>query len=653
MEQSRQISNNILGDNIRDYKKYLEIEKMNSNSGNSLSLTNGNNTNNSFNNTNLSSFSSTTNSSRVPFTYTPMRKGDSSNNLPITPIQNTNLNRPLSNNQMNYYPNNTNFQQNNVNTFGSDVYKEIQNLKNLISKSFQNQSEMQEKIIEYNKIIAEQEKIIRINNIKLNEHDSKLTEILLSFNNYLQLNEKSSTIVNEVQKRLEECVKNLDFNELKGTVYTFNKNNENKINELFHSLGDLNLKMTEMGKENEQYQKFTLDKIKTVQTEAVESRLQQQNELIKLDESKENRINAQFAQVKNMVDITNKNLNEESEYRKKMINDVRNEFLQIFSKHDEQMTKLEKTQLETEKNLISLNKDYMKTFNDLISKHNEKYTLEFKSIRSLLEAGLSKVETKISNNNKIYDETITALKDNLQEQKTHLSDFENFVKESINGIEKKYEEIQELNKQYFNKLDLLSSTLDNYMKENNELISTKEKEIKESLTKIFKEETDTIKNEIRNNDDNTTKKISDLNERVNDISGNIAQGALNNLKGDVNIQGSSDPNAVLVREYVERLCAENLQPMKEIMKNYELMLTNTMNMKFEESRQKYSLEQKENMGKIVEMIEKKMAYLDSQLDIKIKEQNTIIDGRVQQYIVESEKRMDENIKKIKNEIIKN
>jgi hypothetical protein len=167
-----------------------------------------------------------------------------------------------------------------------------------------------------------------------------------------------------------------------------------------------------------------------------------------------------------MVDITNKNLNEESEYRKKMINDVRNEFLQIFSKHDEQMTKLEKTQLETEKNLISLNKDYMKTFNDLISQHNEKYTLVFKSIRSLLEAGLSKEETKISNNNKIYDETNIALKDNLQEQKTHLSNFENFVKESINGIEKKYEKIQELNKQYFNKLDLLSSRLNNYMKEN-------------------------------------------------------------------------------------------------------------------------------------------------------------------------------------------
>ena len=41
------------------------------------------------------------------------------------------------------------------------------------------------------------------------------------------------------------------------------------------------------------------------------------------------------------------------------------------------------------------------------------------------------------------------------------------------------------------------------------------------------------------------------------------------------------------------------------------------------------------------------------MNMKFKEHNTIIDGRVQQYIIESEKRMEENIKKIKNEIIKN
>ena len=127
----------------------------------------------------------------------------------------------------------------------------------------------------------------------------------------------------------------------------------------------------------------------------------------------------------------------------------------------------------------------------------------------------------------------------------------------------------------------------------------------------------------------------------------MANNALQNIKG--NISGSSEPNAVLIREYVDRLCSENLSPMKDIMKNYELTLNNTMNLKFEESKQRYSLEQKENMSKIIEIIEKKMAYLDSQLDIKIKEQNTIIDGRIQEYIVESEKRMKNDILKIKND----
>ena len=39
------------------------------------------------------------------------------------------------------------------------------------------------------------------------------------------------------------------------------------------------------------------------------------------------------------------------------------------------------------------------------------------------------------------------------------------------------------------------------------------------------------------------------------------------------------------------------------------MLINTMNMKFEERKKEYSLEQKKNMGKIVEMIEKKWLIL--------------------------------------------
>ena len=142
--------------------------------------------------------------------------------------------------------------------------------------------------------------------------------------------------------------------------------------------------MTEMGKENESYQKFTLEKMKQIQKDSMETRLQQQNELIKMEEAKDNRINAQFSQLKNLISINDKNIKEEQEYRKTMINDLRNEILNIFAEKDDQINKLEKNQLETEKNLISLNKDYIQSFNELISKNNEKYNYELKSIRSLI-----------------------------------------------------------------------------------------------------------------------------------------------------------------------------------------------------------------------------------------------------------------------------
>ena len=128
--------------------------------------------------------------------------------------------------------------------------------------------------------------------------------------------------------------------------------------------------MAEMTKENENYQKFTLERMKQIQKDSMETRLQQQNELIKMDEAKDNRINAQFGQLKNLISINDNNIKEEQEFRKTMINDLRNEILTIFAEKDDQINKLEKNQLETEKNLISLNKDYIQSFNELISKNN-------------------------------------------------------------------------------------------------------------------------------------------------------------------------------------------------------------------------------------------------------------------------------------------
>ena len=185
----------------------------------------------------------------------------------------------------------------------------------------------------------------------------------------------------------------------------------------------------------------------------METRLQQQNELIKMEEAKDNRLNAQYSQLKNLISINDKNIKEEQEYRKTMINDLRNEILNIFAEKDDQINKLEKNQLETEKNLISLNKDYIQSFNELINKNNEKYNYELKSIRSLIESGLTKVDIKMEKDLKTYEENLTILKSNILEQKTNIANLDTFIKESINEIENKMELSKGTNNDYFNKFD--------------------------------------------------------------------------------------------------------------------------------------------------------------------------------------------------------
>ena len=694
------IPSRVTGDNFRDYKKFLEIQKMN-NGANNFSNINANNNNINSNNLNLNGnnlnalninqqtnsnnnpMNTTTNSNnnRVPFVYTPMKRpptGDNTQNN-RTRINNldtksyNNINRPSSqssnyNNNINLndqYNNNLNNLEDNNNpninntSANSQIYHEINNLKMMLSKSIQNQNEMQNKIIEYNKIINEQENIIRLNNLKLNEHDNKLTEILLSFNNYLQLNEKTSVIINDIQKKMDNFVNNTEFTDLKSTMYNLNKVNESKINEMSNIYQDMSNKLNEMGKENENYQKFTLEKLKTIQKDSMDTRLQQQNELIKMEDSKENRINAQFSQIKNFLSLTDKNLKEETEFRKNMINDLRNEILNIFAQKDDQICKLEKTQLETEKNLISLNKDYITSFNELINKHNEKYNYELKSIRSLIEAGLTKVDIKMEKDLKVYEENLTILKSNILEQKTNIANLDTFIKDSLNEIENKMEVSKGTNSDYFNKFDLLSTSFKQFMEESLNIINTKNKETEDKIKKLLEEEIKKINDKINLNYEQYDKHFNDIDEKIRDMSGQIITiGKLGKLdqKNFENGENSENLNGnkIFIREFVKSVYDEDIKALKATFDGYEKELLNNMNSKIEESKTKFSLDQTENMKKIEEMYDKKVDETYEKIMIDIKNKEDVLDGKVQEYIVESElritKKYDENIKKIEEDL---
>ena len=698
------ISSRITGDNYRDYKKYLEIQKMNS--GNNMFLNNnGNNINsnilnNNINNNTINNINNrngninenqanqnnpmniTTNStnSRVPFVYIPMNRPPSSDitkkNYINAEEENKNKIYQNNNNGSNQYSNynNENLNENKKNVLdennggnitNNQILTEINNLKMILSRTLKNQTETQNKIMEYDKIINEQENIIRLNNLKLNEHDNKLTEILLSFNNYLQLNEKTSMIINDAQKKMDNFVKGNDFIDLKSTMYNLNKENENKINELTSLCGDLENKMTEMGKENENYQKFTLEKMKQIQKDSMETRLQQQNELIKMEDAKDNRINAQFSQLKNLITINDKNIKEEQEYRKTMINDLRNEILNIFGEKDEQISKLERNQLETEKNLISLNKDYIQSFNELINKNNEKYNYELKSIRSLIEAGLTKVDIKMEKDLKIYEENLTILKSNILEQKTNIANLDTYIKESINDIENKMEMTKGTNNDYFSKFDLLSTSFKQFMEESLNIINTKTKEVDDNLKKLLGEEINKIDEKIKINSQQNEKHFNDIDEKLVEMKEQliiiVKAGKFDDFKNitkanvdDINLQ--NNPSKILIREFVQKVCDENINSLKITFNEYQQELLNNMNVKNEEAKGKFALEQKENIKKIEELFNKRLEEVNEKINKELKEKEEIKDGKIQEYIVETELRITkkyDNIIKVIQEDLEN
>ena len=660
------ITSKITGDNYRDYKKYLEIQKMNNGNNNFFLNNNANTNNNTINNrignrtnenqinqqNNQMNITANSTNSRVPFVYIPMNRPPSSDSTKKNYINTEDENRLYLNN--NNSINNQNISENlnenkklDGNISNNQLLNEINNLKMMLSRTMKNQTETQNKIMEYDKIISEQENIIRLNNLKLNEHDNKLTEILLSFNNYLQLNEKTSMIINDTQKKMDNFVKSSDFIDLKSTVYTLNKENENKIMELNSLCGDLDNKVTEMGKENENYQKFALERMKQIQKDSMDTRLQQQNELIKMEDARDNRINTQFSQLKNLISINDNNIKEEQEYRKTMINDLRNEILNIFGEKDDQISKLERSQLETEKNLISINKDYIQSFNELINKNNEKYNFELKSIRSLIEAGLTKVDIKMEKDLKTYEENFILLKSNILEQKTNLANLDTYLKESINDIENKMEMTKGTNNDYFSKFDLLSTSFKQFMEESLNIINSKTKEVDDKLTKLIGDEIHKVDEIIEINSKQNEKHFNDIDEKLSEMKEQLIAiiktgkfDELKNMQGNVNdINLQNNPNKILIREFVQKVCDENIQTLKITFNEYEQELMNNMNVKNEEAKAKFALEQKENVKKIEEIFNKKLDEVNEKINKEMKENEAIRDGKVQEYIVESELRV--------------
>jgi len=180
------------------------------------------------------------NDQRTPIIRVPSRQREDfsqSNNI------NNNFNIPNSNFDEQFKQGN-NFQIRDQDS----LQQEMNGFKKLLKYIMESQTEMQRKIIDYNKYITEQENITRLNNLKINEHDSKLTEILITFNNYLKLNDNSTTIINNLTKNYENSVKKVELNEVKANLSEVNKNCDLRFGEFSIKYDHLINKYSEISK---------------------------------------------------------------------------------------------------------------------------------------------------------------------------------------------------------------------------------------------------------------------------------------------------------------------------------------------------------------------------------------------------------------------
>jgi len=510
---------------------------------------------------------------------------------------------------------------------------ELNSTKRLLKNSLENQSEFQTKLIEYNRIISDQENIIRLNNIKLSEHDSKLTEILMTFNNYLQLNDKTTKIVNDLTnkyEKIDEFVKKNEFSDFKSLIYNLNRNNDSKNFENFNKLEELHLKTAEISKEQEMFQKYSLEKFKLFQNESMENRIAQQQQLIKLEETRENKMNQQLDSFKGMIKILEKNISNEASYRKNMIENSHAELIQAISKRDEKISFLEKTQLETEKKLINFNKEYMTTFQELIIKHNQKYEIEIKSLKSIFENRIINLNLRFEEKVKEIDQTFQEIKSSYNQAiLTELyNQLENSTNEKYSNLDTKLGSISNDTEQNKIKIASVSTTLSKFMKENIILIDNKLEIVSNLQDEKLNRKINEVSCEINYKLESSNSKTLGI---IDDKIGNALK-----LISNTPSENSINPDYKLLNE---KLINDKMQMIQSEIEEFEKKFLLLMNLHIDGIKKKINDEQSMMLNNISEKLESKINLLKSDIREKNAQDDFIKEGRIQEYVVESENRI--------------
>ena len=534
---------------------------------------------------------------------------------------------------------------NNNNNFLSiqNMMKEIRELKLSLKNQLINQNELEKKLIDSYKLLSQQDNIIRLNASKINEHDLKITNVLNSFNNFLKIQEKTSNLINDCQDKVNNKLLPINvFTSFKSQMLNNNIHVKENFEKIFSYNDNTELILQDLKNTDQNNLSLLLNKIKMITDKEESFFLEKHEENLNYIKDHDNIILSQINQVKQINENIQMQIAEEKKLRKinndKILKDVINF---INNKYEEKFQIMEKNLLETEKNLVNMNKDYVKSIQGIINKQKDTNELELQNLKNMIELGLK-------NNQTIYDKDIdemkklmTEIKGDINENKRTVEKIDGFVNENMK-IMREYRD--DGDKTVLGLSNTIKKIEQNAIKSYEETKKDIEKKLKDSLNKlterIEKYEnniSDLLKSQLHPYD----SYIKDLKEQDNQLQ-KMIENKYEQIKNETNAIGIK--NMKLDEIYTNKFKNMN----KDLQDNYKKVqedIENNMNIiktYIKKNMDEYSLHVDNDLYKKFEVLSK---------DIKdnFDKSKYELDGKNQQYVLESELR----IKKECQDMIKN
>ena len=518
-----------------------------------------------------------------------------------------------------------------------NMMKEIRELKLSLKNQLLSQNELEKKLIDSYRLISQQDNIIRLNSSKMNEHDLKLTNLLNSFNNFLKIQEKTSNIMNDCQEKINNKLLPINvFTSFKSQMLSNNSAIKENFDKLFSYNDNTEIILEDLKNTDKNNLNLLLNKIKIINDKEESFFLEKHEENLNYIKDHDNIILAQINQLKQLTEKTQIQIEEEKNLRKinndKMLKDIIN---YVENKYEEKFQIMEKNILETEKNLVNMNRDYVKTFKEIMNKQKDGNEIEFHNLKNMFEIGIKNSQTLYDKDINEVKKLMTELKGEINDNNRNIEKMEGFVNENVKIMRESKINGDKSLEDFSKKMSRLDKDLNRLLEDTKkQLEKTLENSITKASARMEKFETnindiiisklhpyDTYIQDLKERDSQLQKMIENKYEQLKSETDAIG---VKNLKLDEiytnkfsNINKDLQDNIKQVKEEIENN--------KEILKTY-----------IKKNMDEYSLHVDNDLYK-------KFEVLKNDIKEDFEKSKIELDGKAQQYVLESESR-------IKNEI---